>query len=66
MTAKYLTPTDVTERFGISRAHLAALRFEGKGPRYRKPTPKTILYVEAEVIEWIEASARYGTAAEAV
>lgn len=51
---------------GMTKANLAQLRFTGKGPRYRKPTPKTVLYVESEVIDWIENSARYGTALEAV
>lgn len=64
--AKYLSPEQVSEITGMSKNALAQLRFTGKGPRYRKPTPKTVLYVEEEVIEWIENTARYGTAAEAV
>lgn len=50
----------------MTKGALSQLRFTGKGPRYRKPTPKTVLYTESEVIKWIEDSARYGTAAEAV
>lgn len=61
----YLTPADVEREFGFSRAHLAAMRFQGVGPRYRKPTPRKVLYTRADVIDWIEASARQGTAAEA-
>ena len=54
----YLTPDQVVLMLpGISRGQLAQLRFHGKGPSYRKPTPKTVLYVEAEVIAWVESSA---------
>lgn len=64
---KYLSIDQVCELIpGMTRGQLAQLRFTGKGPRYRRPTPKTILYVESECIEWIEDSARYGTAAEAI
>ena len=63
---KYISSDQVAELTGISKGSLAQLRFTGKGPRYRKPTPKTVLYVESEVIEWIESTARYGTALEAV
>lgn len=63
--ARYLPPEQVTELTGISKGALAQLRFTGKGPRYRKPTPKTVLYLESEVIEWIENSARSGTSLEA-
>ncbi|MDY7529940.1 MULTISPECIES: hypothetical protein [unclassified Cryobacterium] len=48
----------------MTKGSLAQLRFTGKGPRYRKPTPKTVIYVESEVIDWIEVSARRGTALE--
>lgn len=58
----YLTPSDVEREFGFSRGHLAQMRFHGVGPRYRKPTPRKVLYTRADLIEWIEASARQGTA----
>jgi hypothetical protein len=55
----YLTPDQVILMLpGISRGQLAQLRFNGRGPAYRKPTPKTVLYVEAEVIEWVEGTVR--------
>ena len=54
----YLTPDQVVLMLpGISRGQLAQLRFTGKGPNYRKPTPKTVLYVESEVIAWVESTA---------
>lgn len=63
---KYLSPEQVVELVpGMTKGALAQLRFTGKGPRYRKPTPKTVIYVESEVIAWIEDSARFGTAADA-
>ncbi|TQK19115.1 hypothetical protein FBY40_1606 [Microbacterium sp. SLBN-154] len=64
-TSPYLTPADVEREFGFSRTHLAQMRFHGEGPRYRKPTPRKVLYRRADIIDWIEASARQGTAAEA-
>lgn len=64
---EYLSPEQVAAMIpGMTKGALAQLRFTGKGPRYRKPTPKTVLYVKREVIAWIEDSARYGTAQEAV
>jgi len=59
---RYLSPEEVCELIpGMSKGNLAQLRFTGKGPKYRKPTPKTVVYRESEVIEWIENSARTGT-----
>lgn len=59
----YLTPDQVIQMLpGISRGQLAQMRFNGTGPAYRKPTPKTVLYVESEVIEWVESTARRTTA----
>ncbi len=63
---KYLTPDQVAELApGMTRGQLAQLRYLGRGPSYRKPTPKTVLYRESEVIVWIEASARTGTSSDA-
>jgi predicted DNA-binding transcriptional regulator AlpA len=57
----YLTPDQVVLMLpGVSRGQLAQLRFTGNGPSYRKPTPKTVLYVESEVIAWVESTARSG------
>ena len=64
---EYLSPDQVAEMIpGMTRGSLAQLRFTGKGPRYFKPTAKTILYKEEDVIQWVDGSVRYGTAAEAV
>lgn len=59
----YLSPEQVAKMLpGITRGKLAQLRFTGAGPNYRKPTPKTVLYLESEVIAWVEQSARDGSA----
>lgn len=64
---KYLSPEQVCQMIpGMTKGTLSRLRFNGTGPRYRKPMPKTVVYLESEVIAWIEESARFGTALEAV
>lgn len=68
MDEKYLTPQQVHERWPfLSVGHLAQLRFigaaeKGKGPKFLKPTPRTVVYRERDVIEWLEASERTSTA----
>lgn len=60
---KYITPAQVCEILpGMTKENLAQLRFKGIGPRYYKPTPRTVIYSAAEIDEWIKASARTGTA----
>lgn len=60
---EYLSPEQVVDMIpGMTKGGLAQLRFTGKGPKYRKPTPKKVVYVRSEVIEWIENTARQGTA----
>lgn len=65
---EYISPQQVAEIIpGMTKGQLAQMRFVGtSGLRYYKPTPKTVLYKKDEVIAWVEASARYGTAAEAI
>lgn len=47
---------------GVSRGHLAQLRYSGKGPKFYKPTPRTVLYRESDILAWLEASAQLSTA----
>lgn len=61
MTSEFLRPADVAELTGLSVAALAQLRYGGKGPRFYKPTPHSVLYKRSEVIAWLEASAQSGT-----
>lgn len=65
--ATYLSPQQVVDLIpGITKGQLAQWRYRGiGGPRYRK-LGKTIVYELGEVIEWVDASARVGTALEAV
>lgn len=59
----YLSPKEVVTAIpGMTIAKLAQLRFTGDGPRYFKPTAKTVLYAEADLVEWIESTVRTGTA----
>jgi hypothetical protein len=60
----YLSPEQAAELIpGMTKNNLAQLRFTGKGPRYLKPTPRTVVYRKADVIAWLEASERASTAA---
>lgn len=37
---------------------LAQMRFKGEGPKFLKPTPRTVLYRRSVVDEWLNASER--------
>jgi predicted DNA-binding transcriptional regulator AlpA len=59
---RYLSPEEVCQIVpGMSKGALAQLRFTGKGPKYRAPTPRKILYLESEIREWVEGSVRTQT-----
>ncbi|REJ06280.1 hypothetical protein DY023_06525 [Microbacterium bovistercoris] len=60
---KYLTAGQVCEIVpGMTLTNLAQLRFKGTGPKFLKPTPRTVVYRERDVIAWLEASERTSTA----
>lgn len=60
---KYLTSDQVCALIpGMTKSNLAQLRFTGKGPKFLKPTPRTVVYREHDVIAWLEASERTSTA----
>lgn len=60
---KYLTPDQVCGLIpGMTKSNLAQLRFTGKGPKFLKPTPRTVVYRESDCIAWLEASERTSTA----
>jgi hypothetical protein len=44
---------------------LANLRYAGRGPKYLAPSPKIIFYKRTWIDEWLNASARTGTAVAA-
>lgn len=58
-TTVYLSPDQVCELVpSLTRANLAQLRYTGKGPKFLKPTPRTVLYRQGDVIAWLEGSER--------
>jgi hypothetical protein len=65
MSEEFIQPSTVGEITGLTVTALAQLRYQGRGPCFYKPTPRTVLYKRCEVIAWVEASAqtRTGTAA---
>ena len=62
MEEEFISPAAVEKLTHITVPALAQLRYLGKGPRFYKPTPRTVLYRRSEVLEWIYASARTSTA----
>ncbi len=57
--SKYLSPEQVCHLIpGMTKGHLAQLRYTGQGPTFRKPTPKTVIYKESEVLTWVESTSR--------
>lgn len=65
MNGEFIQPSEVVDLTGLSLAALAQLRYHGNGPRFYKPTPRTVLYKREEVLAWIEASAQIRTGAYA-
>ncbi|WZH38752.1 MAG: hypothetical protein PIR02_08775 [Microbacterium enclense] len=64
MDHDYITPDQVCELVpGMTTTNLAQLRFKGRGPKFLKPTPRTVVYRRADIIAWLEASERTSTAA---
>lgn len=60
---RYLSPADVCILIpGMTEGRLKMARFNGTGPEYLRPTPRTIVYSERRVRAWIEGSARQSTA----
>lgn len=58
MTDPYLSPDDVCKLIpGMTKVRLQDLRDRGRGPRYYKPTARTVVYRQSDVVAWIEASA---------
>ncbi|TFC30786.1 hypothetical protein E3O55_07320 [Cryobacterium sp. MDB1-18-2] len=61
MDDDYILPAAVGEITGLKVGALAQLRYLGRGPRFYKPTPRTVLYKRSEVLAWVEASATTST-----
>lgn len=58
MNDQIMTPEAVSEYSHITTGGLAQLRYTGKGPKFLKPTAKTVLYRRADVDAWLDASER--------
>lgn len=58
MDEEYIHAEEVKQITGLTVAALSQLRYRGIGPRFYKPTPRTVLYKRSEVIAWIEVSAQ--------
>lgn len=57
--SNYMSPEEVCELVpGMTKSRLAQLRFRGVGPKFLKPTPRTVIYRKEDVVAWIEASER--------
>lgn len=53
----YLSPVQVSELVpGLSVRTLRELRASGRGPRFFKPTEKTVVYSEADVRAWVQST----------
>jgi len=61
MSEEFVLPIVAAELTGLTVGGLAQLRYNGRGPRFYKPTPKKVLYKRSEIIAWIEASAHVQT-----
>lgn len=54
----WLSPEQVCERVpGITVRNLSEMRDRGRGPRYFKPTPKTVIYEQGVIDQWVADSA---------
>lgn len=61
LAGRYLTPAELAAQIPtLNTSKLALWRHHGTGPKYRK-VGKSVLYVQAEVLEWLESTARHGT-----
>lgn len=56
-----LKPSEAAEHVRMTKDLLAQLRYRGKGPRYFKPTDRTVLYRRSDLDEWLAASERTST-----
>ncbi|RYQ03611.1 hypothetical protein PG22511B_0102 [Bifidobacterium pseudolongum subsp. globosum] len=56
--AEFITIDDVLALVPcMTRANLATMRHNRVGPRFFKPTKRTVLYDKKSVVDWVEQSA---------
>ena len=64
-TKEFITIAEALQLIpGLTRGHLAQLRYTGKGPKFYKPTPRTVLYRKNDILAWLESTAMTSTAEE--
>lgn len=51
-----LSPKEVFENYGLKPNLLAQLRYQKKGPRYIQATPRTVLYRQSDIEDWLTAN----------
>jgi hypothetical protein len=57
MTTEWLSPEQVCDVVpGLTTRKLQRLRDDGKGPRYAKPTGKTVVYSRTDVDAWVRST----------
>lgn len=55
--AEWLSPAQVCELIpGMTVTLLQRMRDAGKGPRYAKPSPKTVVYSRSDVDAWVRST----------
>ena len=59
---KYLRPSAVAERYGISLDTLAQWRMQGIGPPFAKPSSTIVLYKVDALERWLAARTSTNTA----
>lgn len=55
------TVSEASAYIPMPKGQLAQLRYTGKGPRFLKPTARTVLYRKGDIDEWLNASVRTST-----
>lgn len=58
---KALKPATVAEWLDTTAGALAQMRYMGKGPKFVKIGGRSVRYMEADVLAWIEAQTRQQT-----
>jgi hypothetical protein len=56
-----LTVQEASAYIPMNKGALAQLRYTGKGPKFLKPTPRTVLYRKGDIDAWLNASVRTST-----
>lgn len=59
-----LTIPEAEAYIPMNRNQLAQLRYTGRGPKFLKPTKRTVLYRKGDIDKWLKDSERTSTAEE--